>query len=101
MCGGSCCRRHREKGKEARSAKAARNRRTESEQPDRIEAEMHEIGVNESVGNEGPDLGRKPARHRTDQKRRVVACRDEREQQDEFEFGSWRQHEYADEMDHE
>ena len=51
--------RHREKSEKAPGAEAARHRRAEREQPDRIEAEMHEIGVDQRVGDEGPDVGRK------------------------------------------
>ena len=43
----------------------ARQRRAERQQPSQIEAEMEEIGVNEGVGEEGPQIGAEAAGKRS------------------------------------
>ena len=70
-------------GKKARRARKRRaTRASERQQPDHIEAEMRQIGVNQRIGDEGPDV-RAPSAGQgaAEQDRDVVARRDERKQQ--------------------
>ena len=55
-------RRRREKPEEPDRAKAPRQRAAERQQPEHVEAEMRQIGVQQRIGDEGPDLGAGAAR---------------------------------------
>src|SRR5262249_53584793 len=48
---------HRHKCRETQRAESLRNRRAESQQPHGIEDEMTEIGMDERIGDERPDVG--------------------------------------------
>ena len=50
-------RRHRHEQEEPDRAEAARQRAAERQQPQHVEADMAEIGVQQRIGDEGPDLG--------------------------------------------
>ena len=58
----AACRRHGEQNEKARGAEPARHRGTERQQPDAVDAEVHEVGVQKGIGDEGPDIRAKTAR---------------------------------------
>ena len=81
MQGGADRRAEQKEDQEPQRTEAARNRRPKSEQPDAVEAEMHEIAVDEGVGQERPDRSA-PARHppKLGQKLHIVARWNKRKQ---------------------
>ena len=50
-------RRHRHEQEKPERAEPARQRAAERQQPQHVEADMAEIGVQQRIGDEGPDLG--------------------------------------------
>ena len=76
------CGRHRQEHKEAYRAKAPRQRAAERQQPKHIEGEMGEIGMQQRIGDEGPDLGTGAALELQIDQRGIVALRDEAEDVD-------------------
>ena len=79
-------RRHREEREEPQRAEPPRHRAAERQQPDRIDAEMHPVGVDQRIGDEGPQFARRsrPAARRRAH-RGVVARRNEGEGEQEFD----------------
>ena len=63
-------------------AEAARQRAAERQQPQHVEADMAEIGVQQRIGDEGPDLGAGAAGKGDVEQRRIVALRNEAEDVD-------------------
>ena len=61
MRGSSRRRRHGERMQKSHRAEAARDRRAERQQPDRVEPEMRPVAVDQRVGDEGPDVRAEPA----------------------------------------
>ncbi len=61
MQGGAGNRGDGEEAEEPPGAEAARHRAAERQEPDRIDADMDEVGMEERIGEEGPDLGAEPA----------------------------------------
>ena len=55
-------RRDRHEHEEPNRAKAPRQRAAERQQPQHVEADMAEIGVQQRIGHEGPDLGARATR---------------------------------------
>ena len=61
-------RRHREENQKARRAEAACHRAAEWQEPDGVETIMRPVGMQQRVGDEGPDLraaSRRAARRRS------------------------------------
>ena len=54
--------RHRHEDEEAHRAEAPCQRAAEWQQPQHIEKDVAEIGVQQRIGDEGPDLGSRSAR---------------------------------------
>ena len=81
-------RRHRHEQEEPDRAEPARQRAAERQQPQHVEADMAEIGVQQRIGDEGPDLGAGAAGKGDVEQRRIVALRNEAEDVDGpvFEF---------------
>ncbi len=66
--------------KKAQRAEPARHRAGEGEQPHRVEAEMHPVGMQQRVGEEAPDLGARAAgQNAVGERACVVARRHERQ----------------------
>jgi hypothetical protein len=61
----SCHSRHCHEQEEAQRAEAPRQRTAEGQQPQHVEAEMGEIGAQQRIGDEGPDLRPCPPRERS------------------------------------
>jgi hypothetical protein len=99
---GECAgrRRHRHEHIEAHCAEASRQRAAEWQQPQHVEEDVAEIGMQQRIGDEGPDL-RPCAPGKIDLQRvRIVAARDEAEQVDGPVLGFRRQqHPQMDERD--
>ena len=74
--------RHRHEQIEAQRPEAPRQRAAERQQPQHVEADMAEIGVQQRIGDEGPDLGAGAAGKCHVEQRGVVALRDEAEDVD-------------------
>ena len=64
--------RHRHEKEKPDSAETARQRAAERQQPQHVEPDMAEIGVQQRIGDEGPDLCAGAARKGDRQQRRIV-----------------------------
>lgn len=73
---------HRQEQEEPDGAKAPRQRAAERQQPQHVEAEMSQIGVQQRIGDEGPDLGPGAAGDLQIEQGGIVALRDEAEDVD-------------------
>ncbi len=74
--------RHRHEDEEPDRAEPARQRAAERQQPQHVESDMAEIGVQQRIGDEGPDLGACPAGKGDVEQRGIVALRNETEHVD-------------------
>src|SRR5271163_3439469 len=78
--------RHQHEGNVAPRPEAARERRTEWQQPSEIKAQMHEIGMDEGVSKESPQIGAKAAWERAaDGKIGAIARRNECEGEEKLQ----------------
>ena len=75
MQGGARRRRHREERDEAQRAEPPRHRAAERQQPNRVDAEMSPVGMDQRIGDEGPNLGAEAARQRAVEHRRAIVAR--------------------------
>ena len=86
------------KGKKARRAKAARDRASEWQEPNRIDAKVSPVGVNQRIGDESPDVGAAAGQTAAQYNRVVVARRDESKCQQKFDVLLLGQKQCADKM---
>ena len=90
---------HQHEGHIAPRAEAARQRGAERQQPSHIEADMEEVGVEERVGEERPQIGAEAAGKRTaGNEIDVVARRNEGEGQQKAHIFGVGQNQHAQRM---
>ena len=68
-------RRHRKEREKPQRAEPPRHRAAERQQPHRIDAEMGPVGMDQRIGDEGPNLGAEAARQRAAEHDRGVVAR--------------------------
>ena len=96
-------RRHHEEREEARPPESARHWRAERDEPQQVEDQMIEIGVDQRIGDEGPDPGAPPARQQSGREARIITRGQEGEQQQDLGrlLLRQREHEYrVDQTEH-
>ena len=82
---------HRHEQEEPRRPEATRHRTSERQQPQHVETDMAEIGMQQRIGHERPDFGGRAAGKRRRQQRGIVALRNEAEHLDRPVFQVRRQ----------
>src|ERR1700757_3481752 len=89
-----------EKSQETPGAKAKSHRRSESQEPDAIEAEMDPIAMQKCVAHKCPDVRRNPPWiSALDKRRRLIAGGNKGKPQQHLKIGVRREYEFPDAMD--
>ena len=95
---GSRNRRHGKEGIKAKRSEPAGQRAAERQQPQAVEADVAEVGVQQRIGEKGPDLRTDAVVDRVREQRRALARRNEGEAEQHLLVDRLRQH-HPDEMD--